>query len=139
MIEIRSFAKTRKIACLGTAAGNPYDAVATSPRWSGNHNPRWLDQRACHEHGRLRGRQKIGIGCGTTYPTVAKAVEKYEVVMVTGVGKPVTQAWLSADAKAGDTNITGTHCQPGRPVQADFNFKVSARSPLRSRIPASPE
>ena len=49
--------------------------------------------------------QKIGIGYGATYPAVAKAVEKYEVVTVTAVGKPGTQAWLSADAKAGDTNI----------------------------------
>ena len=49
--------------------------------------------------------QKIGIGYGATYPAVAKAVEKYEVVTVTAVGKPGTQAWLAADAKAGDTNI----------------------------------
>ena len=49
--------------------------------------------------------QKIGIGYGATYPAVAKAVEKYEVVTVTEVGKPGTQAWLAADAKAGDTNI----------------------------------
>ncbi len=49
--------------------------------------------------------QKIGLGYGATYPTVAKAVEKYEVVTVTAVGKPGTQAWLAADAKAGDTNI----------------------------------
>ncbi len=49
--------------------------------------------------------QKIAIGYGATYPTVANTVEKYEVVAVTTVGKPGTQAWLSADAKAGDTNI----------------------------------
>ena len=49
--------------------------------------------------------KKMGIGYGATYPAVANAVEKYEVVTVTAVGKPGTQAWLSADAKAGDTNI----------------------------------
>ena len=49
--------------------------------------------------------EKIALGYGATYPTVAKAVEKYEVVTVTAVGKPGTQAWLSADAHAGDTNI----------------------------------
>jgi hypothetical protein len=49
--------------------------------------------------------QKMAIGCGATYPTVAQAIEKYEVVTVTEIGKPGTQAWLSADAKAGDTNI----------------------------------
>jgi len=49
--------------------------------------------------------QKMAIGYGATYPTVAQAIEKYEVVTITKVGKPGTQAWLSADAKAGDTNI----------------------------------
>lgn len=49
--------------------------------------------------------EKMAIGYGATYPTVANTVEKYEVVTVTEVGKPGTQAWLSMDAKAGDTNI----------------------------------
>jgi non-reducing end alpha-L-arabinofuranosidase len=49
--------------------------------------------------------QKVAIGYGATYPTVAQAIENYEVVTVTKVGKPGTQAWLSADAKVGDTNI----------------------------------
>ena len=87
--------------------------MATPPRRSGDHDPRRLDQRALHRRERCRRRsgfavevgQKIGIGYGATYPAVAKAVEKYEVVTVTAVGKPGTQAWLAADAKAGDTNI----------------------------------
>jgi hypothetical protein len=49
--------------------------------------------------------QKMAIGYGATYPTVAQAIEKYEVVTITEVGKQGTQAWLAADAKAGDTNI----------------------------------
>ena len=49
--------------------------------------------------------QKMAIGYGATYPAVANAIEKYEVVTVTKVGKPGTQAYLSADAKTGDTNI----------------------------------
>ncbi len=52
--------------------------------------------------------QKMGIGHGATYPTVAKSVERYEVVTVTAVGKPGTQAWLAVDAKAGDSNIKVT-------------------------------
>ena len=32
-------------------------------------------------------------------------MEKYEVVTVTEVGKPGTQAWTAVDAKPGDTNI----------------------------------
>lgn len=49
--------------------------------------------------------QKMAIGYGSTYPAVSNSLEKYEVVTVTKVGKPGTQAWLSADARKGDTNI----------------------------------
>ena len=49
--------------------------------------------------------QKMAIGYGATYPVVSHAIEKYEVVTITEVGKQGTQAWLSMDAKAGDTNI----------------------------------
>jgi len=49
--------------------------------------------------------QKMAIGYGATYPAVAQTIEKYEIVTITGVGKQGTQAWLSMDAKAGDTNI----------------------------------
>jgi hypothetical protein len=52
--------------------------------------------------------QKIGIGYGATYPTVARAVEKYEVVTVTAVGKPGTQARLAEEGRIGDTNIKVT-------------------------------
>ncbi|HYQ57795.1 MAG TPA: arabinofuranosidase catalytic domain-containing protein [Draconibacterium sp.] len=48
---------------------------------------------------------KMAIGYGATYPVVNKHIEKYEVVTITEVGKPGTQAFLSLDAKAGDTNI----------------------------------
>ncbi len=49
--------------------------------------------------------QKMAIGYGATYPAVAQTIEKYEIVTITEVGKQGTQAWLSMDAKAGDTNI----------------------------------
>jgi uncharacterized protein YuzE len=49
--------------------------------------------------------QKMAIGYGSTYPAAAQGIEKYEIVTVTKVGKPGTQAYLSMDAKAGDTNI----------------------------------
>lgn len=49
--------------------------------------------------------QKMAIGHGATYPAVAQGLEKYEVVTITEVGKPGTQAYLSKDAKAGDRNI----------------------------------
>lgn len=49
--------------------------------------------------------QKIAIGYGATYPAVSNSLEKYEIVTVTEVGKPGTQAYLAMDAKPGDTNI----------------------------------
>ena len=52
--------------------------------------------------------EKIALGYGATYPTVAKAVERYEVATVTAVGKPGTQAFLGVDARVGSTNIKVT-------------------------------
>lgn len=49
--------------------------------------------------------QKMAIGYGSTYPAVSNSLEKYEVVTITSVGKPGTQAYLSMDAKKGDTFI----------------------------------
>jgi len=49
--------------------------------------------------------QKLGLGYGANFPAVANTIEKYEVVTVTAVGKPGTQTYLAADAKAGDTTI----------------------------------
>lgn len=48
---------------------------------------------------------KMAIGYGATYPAVSNTMEKYEVVTVTKVGKPGTQAYLSMDAKKGDKVI----------------------------------
>ena len=52
--------------------------------------------------------QKMAIGYGATYPAVARDSEQYEVVTVTAIGKPGTQAYLAADAPAGTTNIKVT-------------------------------
>jgi len=49
--------------------------------------------------------QKMAIGYGAKYPAVSQAIENYEVVTITQVGKPGTQAWLTADAKIGETNL----------------------------------
>ena len=54
---------------------------------------------------------KMAIGYGSTYPAVSNSLEKYEVVTITKVGKPGTQAWLAVDAKKGDTNIKVTSTQ----------------------------
>lgn len=49
--------------------------------------------------------EKMAIGYGATYPFVGQSTVKYETVTITKVGKPGIQAYLSAAAKAGDTNI----------------------------------
>ena len=49
--------------------------------------------------------EKVALGHGATYPAVSTTIEKYEVVTVTAAGKPGTQAWLTAPAKAGETNL----------------------------------
>lgn len=70
--------------------------------------------------------QKMAIGYGATYPTVARSIENYEVVTVTKLGKPGTQAWLSADAKAGDTNIkvsSVANISAGDKIRLDIDSK----------------
>jgi non-reducing end alpha-L-arabinofuranosidase len=70
--------------------------------------------------------QKMAIGYGATYPSVAQSIENYEVVTVTKVGKPGTQAWLSADAKAGDINIkvsSVANISVGDKIRLDINSK----------------
>ena len=70
--------------------------------------------------------QKMAIGYGSTYPAVSNSLEKYEVVTITEVGKPGTQAWLSADAKKGDTNIKVSSTQnitAGDRIRLDIDSK----------------
>ena len=113
-IDTGSGMETRKIASLGTAAGNsttlwqplPDGPVITIP--VGSTNVPYTG--AGGFFGRAGGftvavGQKIGIGYGTTGLAVARTVEQYEVVTVTAVGKPGTQTYLAAEAKAGDTSI----------------------------------
>lgn len=112
-IDTGTGVETRKIASLGTAAGNntmlwqplPEGPVITIPVGSTN-----VPYTGAGGFGNPTGfafavGQKIGIGYGATFPSVANSQENYEVVTVTAVGKPGTQAWLASNAKAGDTNI----------------------------------
>ena len=107
-------AETRKIASVGTAASAPatlwqplpdgpvitIPAGSTSVPFTAPGGGRGGPAPTLFEAG-----QKVALGHGATYPAVSRSVEKYEVVTVTAVGKPGTQAWLTANAKAGDTNI----------------------------------
>ena len=68
--------------------------------------------------------QKMAIGYGATYPAVAQAIEKYEVVTITQVGKPGTQAWLSMDARVGDRNVKVSSVEnisPGDKIRLDID------------------
>jgi hypothetical protein len=70
--------------------------------------------------------QKMAIGYGATYPAVGRTMEKYEVVTITSVGKQGTQAWLSADAKAGQTNIkvsSVANISAGDKIRLDIDSK----------------
>ena len=122
--------ETRTIARLGTAAGRsttvwqplPDGPVITIPAGSTN-VPYTGANRRFGGGFPVEVGQQIGIGHGAAYPAVAQAVEKYEVVTVTDVGKPGTQAWLSMDAKAGDTNIkvsSVADISPGDRIRLDI-------------------
>ena len=107
-IDAGSATETRKIASLGTAASNhttlwqplPEGPVITVPVGSTNVPVASIDGFAVGE--------KIALGHGATYPSVARDLERYEVATVTAVGKPGTQAYLAADAPAGTANIEVT-------------------------------
>jgi hypothetical protein len=134
-VDSGSAVETRKIASPGTAAGNsttvwqplPDGPVITIP--AGSTNVPFTGAGRGFGFGGGGGfavevGQKIGLGYGATYPAVANAVEKYEVVTVTEVGKPGTQAWLAADAKAGDTNIkvsSVTNISVGDKIRLDID------------------
>lgn len=97
--------ETRKVVSVGSPAGPtttlwqplPEGPVMTVPAGSTNVP---VTSVAGFEAG-----QKVAIGYGATYPAVAKSTEKYEIATIKSVGKPGTQAWLTAEAKPGDTNI----------------------------------
>jgi hypothetical protein len=107
-IDTGSNAETRKIASVGTPSSSsttlwqplPDGPVITIPAGSTNVPVTSTSSFVVGE--------KIGIGYGATYPTVAKALEQYEVATVTAVGKQGTQAFLAVDAAVGATNIQVT-------------------------------
>src|SRR5215469_14839963 len=104
-IDTGSSAETRKIAGLGAAAGNhttvwqplPDGPIITIPAGSTNVPVMSVSGFAIGE--------KIALGYGATYPSVAGDVERYEVTTVIALGKPGMQAYLATDAPAGTTNI----------------------------------
>jgi hypothetical protein len=119
-----SSVETRKIVSIGTAASNnttlwqplPDGPVITIHAGSTNVPVTSVAGFAVGE--------KVALGYGATYPAVAKATERYEVVTVTAVGKPGTQAFLGADAHVGETNIKVTsvaNISAGDKIRLDIN------------------
>jgi hypothetical protein len=108
-VDTGSGAETRKIAGIGTAAGGPttlWQPLPDGPVMTisaGSTNVP-VTSAAGFEVG-----QKIALGYGATFPSVARTTEKYEVATVTEVGKPGTQAFLGVDALPGATNLKVTN------------------------------
>jgi len=107
-IDAGAGGETRKVAGIGTAAGNsttlwqplPDGPVMTIPAGSTNVPVTSVNGFAVGE--------KVALGYGANFPNVARTVERYEVATVTTVGKSGTQAWLGVDAPAGATNVKVT-------------------------------
>lgn len=101
-------AETRRIAQVGTAAASnttlwqplPDGPVITIPAGATN--------VPVTETAGFKVGEKVALGYGATYPTDPAGIERVEVVTVTAVGKPGTQAYLAADAPAGARNIKVT-------------------------------
>jgi len=125
-IDTGAEAETRKIVSVGTAAGSsttlwqplPDGPILTVPVGSTNVPVTSVAGFAVGE--------KIAIGHGGSYPSVAGSTERYEVATVTAVGKPGTQATLGADALAGSTNIKVTNVaniSVGDKIRLDIDSK----------------
>jgi non-reducing end alpha-L-arabinofuranosidase len=134
-IDTGSGVEKRKIATVGTAAGNsttlwqplPDGPVITISPGSTS-VPYTGGGRGGFGGGgggfQVEVGQKLGLGYGATQPAVASEVEKYELVTVSEVGKPGTQGYLAADAKEGDTTIrvrNGGDISAGEKVNLDID------------------
>jgi hypothetical protein len=104
-IDTGSGVETRKITAIGTAAGNGTTLWQPLPDGPSITVPPGSTNVPVTGTGGFEVGQKIGLGYGATFPTVGSGEEKYEVVTVTEVGKPGTQTYLAADAKAGETTL----------------------------------
>lgn len=100
--------ESRKIASIGTSAGNITTLFQPLPDGPVMTIPAGATRVPVTSVAGFTVGEKIGIGYGATYPTVAGAMERYEVVTVTAIGKPGAQAFLAADAAAGSTSIKVT-------------------------------
>jgi non-reducing end alpha-L-arabinofuranosidase len=107
-IDTGAGAESRKIAGIGTAAANATTLWQPVPDGPVIAIPVGSTSVPVTSVAGFAVGQKIGIGYGATYPTIASALERYEVATVTTIGKAGTQAFLGADAAAGATNVKVT-------------------------------
>ena len=107
-IDTGAGAETRTVVSVGTPAGNPTTVWQPVPDGPVLTIPAGAMSVPVTSVAGFTVGEQIGIGYGATYPAVAKAIERYEVVTITAVGKPGTQAFLGADAAIGATNIKVT-------------------------------
>ncbi|MEJ2079231.1 MAG: arabinofuranosidase catalytic domain-containing protein [Acidobacteriota bacterium] len=116
--------ETRKIVSVGTEASSPTTLWQPLPNGPVITIPAGSTNVPVTSAKGFEVGQKIALGYGATYPAVAKTIEQYEVATVTAVGKEGTQAWLSADAKAGATNIKVSSVEnisPGDKIRLDID------------------
>ena len=124
-IDTGSIAETRKITSIGTAAS--YNTTVWQPLPDGMITvPAGSKNVPVTSAAGFKVGEKIALGYGGTYPAVGKGMERYEVATVTAVGKAGTQAYLSADAAAGATNIKVTsaaNISVGDKIRLDIDSK----------------
>jgi hypothetical protein len=108
-IDTGAGAETRKIASVGTAAGDRTTVWQPLPDGPVITIPTGATSVPVTSIAGFTVGEKIAIGHGATYPAVSRSTEQYEVATVTAVGKAGTQAFLGADAHVGETNIKVTN------------------------------
>ena len=107
-IGIGSEQETRQVVSVGTAASNPTTVWQPVPDGPLITVPAGSTSVPVMSASGFVVGEKIALGYGATYPSVARDVERDEIVTVTAVGKPGTQAYLAADAPAGANNLKVT-------------------------------
>jgi hypothetical protein len=123
-IDTGAGAETRTIVSVGAAAGNPTTVWQPVPDGPVLTIPAGSTSVPVTSVAGFTVGQKIGLGYGATYPTVARTIERYEVATITAVGKPGTQAFLGVSAPAGATNIKVTsvaNISPGDRIRLDID------------------
>jgi hypothetical protein len=107
-IDTGAGVETRRVVNLGTAAAAPTTVWQPLPDGPVVTIPAGATNIPVTSAAGFAVGERIALGYGAAYPAVARGTERYEVATVTAVGKPGTQAFLGADARAGATNISVT-------------------------------